>query len=62
MLNAGSKKIGIWLVKSIGIISALWAVFMPSSSRTFLYISYKGKACEALILLSLFSKIELFKA
>ena len=33
---------------------------MPSSFRTFLYISYKGKACEALIYKGSRQKIELF--
>lgn len=33
---------------------------MPSSFRTFLYISYKGKACEALIYKGSQQKIELF--
>ena len=33
---------------------------MPSSFRTFLYISYKGKACEALIYKDSRQKIELF--
>ena len=50
----------VWGYTVIGIISALWAVFMPSSFGTFLYISYKGKACEALIYKGSRQKIELF--